>query len=48
MHHYRFRLFALDTARLGLPGDAKIVDVENAALKHAIAQGEIVGTYERK
>ncbi len=48
VHHYRFRLFALDTARLGLPGDAKIVDVENAALNHAIAQGEIVGTYERK
>ncbi len=48
VHHYHIRLFALDRERLGLSGDAKILDVENAALKHSIAQGEIVGTYERK
>jgi len=47
-HHYHFRLFALDTERLGLPPSAKVVDVENAARRHAIAEGELIGTYERK
>jgi Raf kinase inhibitor-like YbhB/YbcL family protein len=48
LHHYHFKLFALDTDKLGLSPDAKVVDVENAARQHAIAEGEIVGTYERK
>ena len=43
-----FKLFALDVDKLGLPSSAKIVDVENAAAKHAIAQGELIGTYERR
>jgi Raf kinase inhibitor-like YbhB/YbcL family protein len=47
-HHYHFKLFALDTEKLDLPTSAKVADVENAARKHAIAEGEIVGTYERK
>ena len=47
-HHYHFKLFALGVDKLDLPGAAKIADVENAARKHAIAQGELVGTYERK
>ena len=47
-HHYHFKLFALDTDRLGLSADAKVVDVENAARQHALAEGELVGTYERK
>ena len=47
-HHYHFKLFALDVERLGLSPGAKVIDVENAARRHAIAQGEIVGTYERK
>jgi Raf kinase inhibitor-like YbhB/YbcL family protein len=47
-HHYHFKLFALDVERLDLPSDAKVVDVENAASKHAIAEGELIGTYERK
>jgi hypothetical protein len=47
-HHYHFKLFALDTDKLGLSADAKVADVENAARQHAIAQGELVGTYERK
>jgi Raf kinase inhibitor-like YbhB/YbcL family protein len=46
-HHYHFKLFALDTDRLGVAPNAKIVDVENAARQHAIAEGELVGTYER-
>jgi Raf kinase inhibitor-like YbhB/YbcL family protein len=48
VHHYHFKLFALDTDKLGLPADAKVVDVENAARQYAIAEGELVGTYERK
>ena len=48
VHHYHFKLFALDTDRLGLSSDAKVKDVEDAAQKHSIAQGELVGTYERK
>ena len=47
-HHYHFKLFALDTDKLGLSPDAKVKDVEDAADKHAIAVGELVGTYERK
>ena len=47
-HHYHFKLFALDTEKLGLSPDAKVVDVENAARQHAIAEGELVGSYERK
>ena len=47
-HHYHFKLFALDIDKLGLSPNAKVVDVENAARQHAIAEGEIVGTYERK
>ncbi len=47
-HHYHFKLFALDIGSLGLARDVKVLDVENAAQEHAIAQGELVGTYERK
>jgi len=48
LHHYHFKLFALDVDKLGLPSSAKIVDVENSAAKHAIAQGELIGTYKRR
>jgi len=47
-HHYHFKLFALDTERLGLSSTAKVADVEDAARRHAIAEGELVATYERK
>lgn len=47
VHHYHFKLFALDTDRLGLSPDSKVVDVENAARSHAVAEGELIGTYER-
>lgn len=47
-HHYRFKLFALDIERLSLGASAKVIDVEREAAKHAIAQGELVGTYERR
>ena len=47
-HHYHFRLFALDTDKLELSRNAKVADVEKAAEARAIAEGELVGTYERK
>ena len=47
-HHYHFKLFALNVDRLDIGSGAKVADVENAAAKHAIAQGELVGTYERR
>ena len=48
VHHYHFKLFALDVDHLGLSRDATIADVETAASKHAIARGELIGTYERR
>jgi Raf kinase inhibitor-like YbhB/YbcL family protein len=47
-HHYHFKLFALDTEKLGVSPNARVVEVEDAAAKHAIAEGELIGTYERK
>ena len=47
-HHYHFKLFALDVEHLAIAPSAKVVDVENAAAKHALAQGALVGTYQRK
>jgi Raf kinase inhibitor-like YbhB/YbcL family protein len=47
-HHYHFRLFALNVDRLDVSPNAKVLDVENAAANHAIAQGELIGTYERR
>ena len=46
-HHYHFKLYALDVGELGLSADAKVEQVESEARKHAIAQGELIGTYER-
>lgn len=47
-HHYHFRLFALDVDRLDVSPRAKVADVEQAAEKHAVGEGELIGTYERK
>lgn len=46
-HHYHFRLFALDVDRVQLGEEAKAVDVEQKLAPHAIAKGELIGTYER-
>jgi Raf kinase inhibitor-like YbhB/YbcL family protein len=48
VHHYHFKLFALNVERLGLGGSAKVADLENAAKQHAVATGALIGTYERK
>ncbi|MGX8012802.1 YbhB/YbcL family Raf kinase inhibitor-like protein [Mesorhizobium sp. ORM8.1] len=47
VHHYHFRLAALDTPALSVPADAGIEPIWREAQKHAIAQAELIGTYER-
>ena len=46
MHHYHFRLFALDSTLT--PGDkADAAAVESAMKGHVLATAELVGTFER-
>ena len=47
-HHYHFKLFALDVGSLGLKAQSHVSDVEREAQKHAVAKGELIGTYERR
>lgn len=47
MHHYHFKLYALDVALNLKPGIDK-VDLLHAMDKHVIDQGDLVGCYERK
>lgn len=48
LHHYYFRLYALDIEKLGLGPGASRADVEGAMKGHVLAKGELMGTYERK
>jgi hypothetical protein len=45
-HHYHFKLYALDAALSAAPGltKAKLLD---AMRGHILAQGELIGTYQR-
>ena len=46
VHHYRFRLFALDSTLT--PGDkADAAAIESAMTGHVVATAELVGTFER-
>jgi Raf kinase inhibitor-like YbhB/YbcL family protein len=47
-HHYHFKLFALSAGGLGIGSNAKVIDVENAVRSKSIAEGELIGTYDRK
>jgi Raf kinase inhibitor-like YbhB/YbcL family protein len=44
LHHYRFRLMALDVARLNIPPDARYHGVQRAAEPHKLAEATLVGT----
>jgi Raf kinase inhibitor-like YbhB/YbcL family protein len=46
-HHYHFRLFALDVPKLDMPQKSSVQDVLAAAQEHALAETEVVGTFER-
>ena len=48
LHHYHFRLFALDAAHLDVAQNAKVEEIERQAAQHQIATAELVGTFERK
>lgn len=47
LHHYHFRIAALDVDRLPVPASAKVADVWQAAKAHVLDQAEMVGTYQR-
>ena len=46
-HRYRFRLYAVDTARLPIGAHPGCRDVERTAHAHALAEAELVGTFSR-
>jgi hypothetical protein len=46
VHHYHFKLYALD-AELDLPAGASKADLLRAMTGHVLAEGELVGTYQR-
>jgi Raf kinase inhibitor-like YbhB/YbcL family protein len=46
-HRYRFKVYALD-AELGVAGGLTKDELLRAMEGHVLAQGELVGTYERK
>ncbi|MGC8820180.1 MAG: YbhB/YbcL family Raf kinase inhibitor-like protein [Fervidobacterium sp.] len=47
IHHYHFKVYALDTM-IELKGKVKKVDLERAIKGHIIDSCEIIGLYERK
>lgn len=47
VHHYHFRLFALDVSKLKIPGNASARDVIEAARAHSLAEADFVGTSAR-
>jgi Raf kinase inhibitor-like YbhB/YbcL family protein len=46
VHHYHFRLFALDVPKLAVPVQAGIDSLKQELRKHQIGQAELVGLYE--
>lgn len=47
VHHYHFRVAALDVQHLAVPPSAKVAEVWEAARPHVLDQAEIVGAYQR-
>ena len=47
VHHYHFKLYALDT-ELNLPAKATKSQVEEAMRGHILGSAELIGTYQRK
>ncbi|HEX7324393.1 MAG TPA: YbhB/YbcL family Raf kinase inhibitor-like protein [Rhodanobacteraceae bacterium] len=45
LHHYRFRVYALDVARLGLPPGFEWPELKARLAGHVLAEAEHVGTY---
>lgn len=47
-HRYFFKLYALDTTLSGVEAGASRSDVESAMQGHVLAEGQIMGRYERE
>jgi Raf kinase inhibitor-like YbhB/YbcL family protein len=47
VHHYHFRLVALEIERLDLPQDADCRTVDEVARNHALSEAVLTGTYSR-
>lgn len=47
IHHYHFKLAALDVDTLHVPASAKVADLRRFAKSHILAEAELVGTYAR-
>ncbi|GAP65279.1 phospholipid-binding protein, PBP family [Mizugakiibacter sediminis] len=45
LHHYHFRLYALDVPTLGLHGRFGLAEVRQAMQGHVLAEAELTGTY---
>ena len=45
VHHYHFRVYALNVAHLPLPADFKPADALRVSQPHVLAWGEVVGLY---
>lgn len=47
VHHYHFRLYALDIPNLGLAGGVPCNTVETAVRRHSLGMAELLGLFER-
>jgi Raf kinase inhibitor-like YbhB/YbcL family protein len=47
LHHYHFKLAALDTDRIDVPPNADALQLWLAVEPHIVAEAETVGTYQR-
>ncbi len=45
LHHYHYRVYALDTASLALPRGFSRAELQAAMSGHVLAEAELVGTY---
>jgi Raf kinase inhibitor-like YbhB/YbcL family protein len=45
LHHYHFRVYALDVPTLGLSGRFTAIDARDAMKGHVLAEADLVGTY---
>jgi Raf kinase inhibitor-like YbhB/YbcL family protein len=47
VHHYHFKLCALDVANLDVPSRASVEQAWDAAQTHVVGEAELVGVFER-
>lgn len=47
IHHYHFRLAALDAPSLEMPPDARVEDVWEMARRHLLDEARLTGIYQR-